>query len=457
MSIQSYKFLLLVPLLTFIVGAIFPWRDGIAEGYFAHHRIMQIGLMLCVMLSLICLCQVSCIKRLDRSFAWGAIVYFAGGLASVLVAISSVNAGLEYLHWILLGVLFYYCIQASLSQNKSLSILAAFFLLAHGALIFLSCLYLSFALLNSDPLKASVIYPATENIRFFNQIQVFVLPLLLLLLKHPRFGLLAHLFFLANVLLICIGGARGAGLCLVLMLIWGWWFDRSLKKMIMRGALLSGIAILIYIGLRLLQPVGLQDLSRSGTSGRLDMWIDLIFRLDWHHLLWGIGPANYALLDDEFIYAHPHNSVLQWILEWGGLSFIGLAIVVSHIIIKSFKYLKSHPDDLITKGLFLSSSSALAYSLVDGVIVMPIAQTLLIIFLGLLFGRIFQGGETSSPELQSIQSSPWRSLLIGIVALLITVPYVYLASQYYLQQSASYQKVVGPRFWINGVPLQWPD
>lgn len=446
-----------MPLLAFIFGAIFPWRDGIGEGYFAHHRVMQIGLLLYVMLSLVFSRQFFLGVPFERPFGWGAAIYYAGGLVSVFLATSPVHAGLEYLHWILLGGLFYYCLQSSFSDCKSLSSLNVSFLLAHGALIFLSCLYLLFALLNNDPLKAEVIYPATENIRFFNQVQVFVLPILLLLLKHPRFGLLASLFLLANVLLICVGGARGAGLCLVLMLMWGWWFDRPLRELVMRGALLSGLAILIYIGLWLLQPEGLHNLSRSGTSGRLDMWIDLILQLDWHHLLWGIGPANYALLDDEFMFGHPHNSVLQWILEWGGLSFVGLAIVVSHIIIKSFKYLKSHPDDLITKGLFLSSSSALAYSLVDGVIVMPIAQTLLIIFLGLLFGRVFQGGETSSPELQSIQSSPWRSLLIGIVVLLITVPYVYLASQYYLQQSASYQEVVGPRFWINGVPLRWPD
>lgn len=418
---------------------------------------MQISLLVLVAITFIYTRSFFLLIKENKFVSLGGVIFFAGGAVSVLSASSVIQAAFEYIHWLLLGALFIYCVGKGGANSKAINYVAFAFLLAHGLLIFLSCLYLLFALLNNDPLKAEVIYPATDNIRFFNQTQVFVLPLLLLLLKHPRFRLLASLFFLANVLLICVGGARGAGLCLVLMLMWGWWFDRSLRELVMRGAILSGFAILIYVGLWLLQPAGLHDLSRSGTSGRLDMWIDLIFRLEWHHLLWGIGPANYALLDDKFIFGHPHNSVLQWILEWGGLSFVGLAIVVSHIIVKSFKYLKSHPYDLITRGLFLSSSSALAYSLVDGVIVMPIAQTLLIIFLGLLFGRVFQGGETSSLELQSIQSSPWRSLLIGIVVLFITVPYVYLASQYYLQQIASYQEVVGPRFWINGVPLRWPD
>jgi hypothetical protein len=452
--VRNHYFLIFM-LLAFICGVIFPWRDGFGAGYFAHQRIVQIILLLFIAISVVWRASVLSLTT-DRSrLGLGGTFFYVGGLLSVFMAGAVVQASLEYLHWLLLGILFVSCV--GINDYISVRLLGAFFLISHAVLVFLAVLYLAFAFFAGDQLRADVIYPATENIRFFNQIQIFVLPLLFLLLKRPRFEVLANLFFLANVLLICIGGARGAALCLLFLFVWGQWLDRSLKELAMRGVLLSGGAILIYIFLWLFEPIGLRDLSRSGTSGRLDMWIDLILRLDWHHLLWGIGPANYALLDDEFIFGHPHNSVLQWILEWGGLSFIGLAIVVSHIIIKSFKYLESHPDDLVTKGLFLSSSSALAYSLVDGVIVMPIAQTLLIIFLGLLFGRIFQGGETSSPELQCIQSSSWRSLLIGIVVLLITVPYVYLASQYYLQQSASYQEVVGPRFWINGVPLRWPD
>src|SRR5690606_1896503 len=279
---------------------------------------------------------------------------------------------------------------------------------------------------------------------------------LLLLLKHPRVWLVASIFFMANILLICIGGARGAGLCIALLLLLVGWLDKSLRGHVFRGVVAGVIAVLLYVGLWLLQPVGLRDISRSGTSGRLDMWLDLISRLEWHHWFWGIGPANYALLDHPFMFGHPHNSVLQWILEWGMLSFLGLAVVVGHIVFKSVSYVKNNPEDLITKGLLLSSLAALAYSLVDGVIVMPIAQTLLIVFLGLLYGRVVPREEALT-ELTTAPSSPWRSLLMGFFVLVITVPYVYLASQYYIQQSSNYDNVVGPRFWINGVPLQWPD
>lgn len=447
----SGKLLLLnIPLITFIIGVIFPWRNGIAEGFFAHQRIMQIGLIICAALSLI-----PVRIKLNKCLIIGGVVCYTGGVISVLFAVSIPHAGVEFLHWVLLGMLFGYSANLAVTQNNIL-VLSGIFLFNHGVLIFLACLYLLFAISNKDPLQAAVIYPASENIRFFNQVQIFVLPLLLILLKHPRLWLLANILFSANILLICVGGARGAGLCAVALLLFVGWFDKSLRAHVVRGIVASVIAVLIYVGFWLLQPIGLHDISRSGTSGRLDMWLDLISRLEWHHFIWGIGPGNYVLLEDEFMFGHPHNSILQWIFEWGGLSFVGLAFVVSHIIFRGFSYIKNNSNDLITKGLLLSSLSALAYSLVDGVIVMPIAQTLLIVFLGFLFGRVAQREEVLTG--QAIPVSPLRcSLLIGLCVLVITVPYVYLVSHYYLQQNANYSDVIGPRFWINGAPLQWSD
>ena len=445
-----------VPLIIFVVGAIYPWRDGIAEGFFANQIIMQIGLIiLCGVLSSIVVLRFSLKSKSHGLLIWGGAVCYAGGLVSVFFAMSIPHAGMEFLHWVLLGVFLFYCVNLATSKNNVL-ILGVALLFNHGLLVFLACLYLLFALINNDSLQAAVIYPASENIRFFNQVQIFILPLLLLLLKHPRVWLVASIFFMANILLICIGGARGAGLCIALLLLLVGWLDKSLRGHVFRGVVAGVIAVLLYVGLWLLQPVGLQDISRSGTSGRLDMWLDLISRLEWHHWFWGIGPANYALLDHPFMFGHPHNSVLQWILEWGMLSFLGLAVVVGHIVFKSVSYVKNNPEDLITKGLLLSSLAALAYSLVDGVIVMPIAQTLLIVFLGLLYGRVVQRVENATEQTASLPS-PRRSLMIGLFVLMITVPYVYLVSQYYLQQSVNYDNVVGPRFWINGVPLQWPE
>lgn len=440
----------------FIVGAIFPWRDGFGDGYFAHHRIIQVGF-----LAFIAICMVSCVWRkatinpYDSLFKLGALLFYVGGLLSGLMAISVPQAGLEYLHWVLLGLLFISC--SGIYADAFLKPLMMILLVAHSLLIFLSILYLLFALVEGDPLQANVIYPATENIRFYNQIQVFVLPLLLLLLKHPRIGFLAFVFFTANVLLLCIGGARGAALAVAVILLVAAIVLPLLRAHVVLALLASALAVTLYSILWWFGVDGLHDISRSGSSGRVEMWLEIIRNLEWHHLIWGVGPANYVAFSQQFSFGHPHNSVLQWILEWGGISFVGAVLIVGRILYKSVLYVMRTPDDIFALGLFLSWFAALAYSLVDGVIVMPIAQTLFVAFAGLLWGKVEAKPASQDVVSMTAPTNVWKSFMTGLLILLITVPYVYFASQYYVQQSSASSDIKGPRFWINGVPLQWPE
>lgn len=440
----------------FIIGAVFPWRDGFGDGYFAHHRIVQLSF-----LAFVAICMVSGVWRKttlnqhDSQFKLGALLFYAGGLLSGLMAISFPQAGLEYLHWILLGILFVSC--SGIYGDAFLKLLTMTFLVTHSLLIFLSILYLIFALAEGDPLQANVIYPATENIRFYNQIQVFVLPLLSLLLRRARVGSLAFISFTANVLLLCIGGARGAALAVAVVLLMAAIVLPLLRVHVARALLASILAVMLYVILWWFGVDGLRDISRSGSSGRVEMWLEIIRNLEWHHLVWGFGPATYVTFSQQFSFGHPHNSVLQWILEWGGISFVGAVLIVSRILYKATLHVKCTPDDVLALGLLLSWLAALAYSLVDGVIVMPIAQTLFIAFAGLLWGRV-KAKPAASPDVDNVTvpANAWRSFMIGLLVLLVTMPYVYLASQYYVQQSSTSSDVKGPRFWVNGVPLALP-
>lgn len=439
----------------FIVGAIFPWRNGFGDGYFAHHRMVQLSFLV-----FLAICLVSGVWRKvvvgqgNYQFKLGALLFYTGGLLSGLMAASTLQAGLEYLHWILLGILFISC--TGIYRDIFIKPLTAVFLVAHGLLIFLSILYVVFAWVEGDPLQANVIYPATENIRFYNQIQVFVLPLLLLLLKHPRIHLLAFIFFAANVLLLCIGGARGAALAIAVIVFVAAVVLPSLRAHVVRALLASVLAVIVYALLWWFGVDGLRDISRSGTSGRVAMWLEIIQNLHWHHFVWGIGPANYVNFSQIFSFGHPHNSILQWILEWGGISFLGAALIVSRILYRAITYVKHSPNDVFTLGLLLSWLAALAYSLVDGVIVMPIAQTLFIAFAGLLWARTTTKSSTGANSM-IVPVNAWKSCVMGLLVLLLTVPYIYLASQYYVQQSSPYSDIKGPRFWINGTALIAPE
>src|SRR5690606_1529372 len=153
----------------FIIAAVSPWRDGFGDGYFAHHRIVQLSFLVVVAIFMVSgAWRNSIASQSDNQFKLGALLFYAGGLLSGLMAASALHAGLEYLHWILLGILFVSC--TGIYSDTFIKPLTFTFLVAHGLLIFLSILYLVFALLEGDPLQANVIYPATENIRFYNQI-----------------------------------------------------------------------------------------------------------------------------------------------------------------------------------------------------------------------------------------------------------------------------------------------
>lgn len=441
----------------FIGVAVFPWSNGFGDNYFAHHRAIQTIVLLAVPVVIFCGgWRKSFLSAVDKKISLGAFLCFGGGAISVVLSESIPHALLEYLLWILLGVLWLGC--ASIRGARLARYTVYFFLLSHLCVIFLAVIYLGIALAKGDPVVAELIYPNVDNIRFFNQLQVLTFPFLLIYLNTPRWAGLAFLLFSTNVALLCIGGARGAFLVMVIILPLTFWLAPALRQQVVRGALACVLGVLAYGLLLWVGAEGMRDISRAGSSGRVEMWLEIIRGLGWHHLIWGEGPAHYVYFSD-FVFGHPHNSVLQWLLEWGAISLVGLSIIVMHVFLRAVRYLQRCPHDLLVLGLFISWISALAYSLVDGVIVMPLAQTLLIIFMGLLWGQTCAEKVPSGAEATdgNIVSPFIHSVLAGVFVLVLTAPYVYLTSAYYLQQDDLSYGIKGPRFWINGSPLRLPE
>ena len=65
------------------------------------------------------------------------------------------------------------------------------------------------------------------------------------------------------------------------------------------------------------------------SSGRLQMWLYTLEKISekpW----FGHGPQAFDLFDDVYTAAHPHNGILQFLLEWG---VIGAAAFISLLVI----------------------------------------------------------------------------------------------------------------------------
>lgn len=130
---------------------------------------------------------------------------------------------------------------------------------------------------------------------------------------------------------------------------------------------------------------------RDTVTDRTDLWkVALVMIKNFPSL--GVGPMHFYFYNTYG--THPHNSVLQIASEWG----LPAAIIVAGILGFSFycwmrkfngqqlKMTTQLNSNLAIILLFTITASA-AYSLVEGVIVMPISQVLMFTIIGLMIGQ----------------------------------------------------------------------
>ncbi len=442
-------------LVGFIVGTVVPWSNVFTGSYYNHQRLLQV-----VLLIAIGSCWVSYSYRrkvsniiADKLWLTGFLLMVVGGGASVWMGLSAPAASVGYCHWLLLFSLFLSC--ASVASRDAF-IVTAGFIFCQAVSVFLAMLYLGFTLLSGDPVNASVIYPGVDNIRFFNQIQVFVMPLLLFGLCRPKIGYFTFVCLTANFLLLLIGGARGALMVSFFIFIWVGWVQAQQRVRVYWALGALTIAAAAYIGMQETGQSIAQEIIRTGTSGRVDIWLEIIESLRPHHLLWGAGPGNYGLFT-TWRLGHPHNSVLQVLFEWGGVALVGAGFIVSRLLYLTIRYIKLYPEDELTQAIAASLAASFAYSLIGGVIVMPVPQTLLFIFAGLLWRRVVCFPASASVGLHKTHADPRYALRAGLMVLILTAPYLWLVSNYYVQQTGIFRHVQGPAFWINGAAFTWPE
>jgi hypothetical protein len=192
-------------------------------------------------------------------------------------------------------------------------------------------------------------------------------------------------------------------------------------------------------------------------SGRLSMWQTLLESLEWHHLFLGIGPGLYSVLNGLSRFSHPHNMVLELICEWGVIACLAAIMLV---FITLMAYLSSvFQRNCFSMGdaFLLSWMGGLCYSMVSGVFVMPVPQTLIFVSWGLLLGYIGQFG-TESCEIKVLDSKSRSCVspdaLLGVLRIFSLVLALIYATMVCLSVSAMNDDDVstqGPRLWLNGI------
>ena len=243
-----------------------------------------------------------------------------------------------------------------------------------------------------------------SNIRFFNQLQSWTLPLIvlpLILYAQKNKGYFAGILLVSACwwLLLLISGSRGTMLAMAVAMIASLAiYKKDAFTWIRLQVIAATIGIALYTLLFYIIPfvlgVEISDTSitrSSSVNARFYLWERAWYFIQQNPIL-GIGPMHYACDPQNLIAAHPHNSVLQIAAEWG----LPAAVITLFIFLYGlYFWIKRNNQALpaeeapllnIRIALFASLIAGTTHSLFSGVIVMPVSQIMMTLTIGWMIG-----------------------------------------------------------------------
>lgn len=168
---------------------------------------------------------------------------------------------------------------------------------------------------------------------------------------------------------------------------------------------------------------------RTMTTDRIDLWKVSLVMIDNFPLL-GVGPMHFYWYNK--FGTHPHNSILQLAAEFGlPATFIILTISIVGFYFW-FKHFNKHGLQGASKLqtnfsiiLFFTVIANGAYSLVEGVIVMPISQVLMFTVIGLMIGQYTEGAwykSKNSTIKTKLRFRPVFAIIVLVAMISSTLP-----------------------------------
>lgn len=302
------------------------------------------------------------------------------------------------------------------------------------------------------------------NHRFLNHVESILLPLLLLPLLLPvaRWVRVASWIGLAGGLaLLWRTGGRGTLIAFTAFAFGLPWLLNTQARLILRTmaiAFASGAAIYMLLFVLPIYLLGLQDTITGNAAQRLTGVNDAtrihLLKLAWQstaeHPWLGIGPMHYAHL----MYpraAHPHNSVMQMMSEWGvPAAVIAMALLV-RLLMRRIDEIRAQLDGssarIFTAVCLLTTLVGCIDSLVSGTLVMPVSQTWWYVAAGCAAATV--GGQDN---LRSCVSTGARRTAFAVAGTLVAIHLLLSGITFLLATRPGDGVPVGmiPRYWGNG-------
>ena len=479
-QLVSYYATILVALLLTVYICITPNSDVF---FYDSKRIAGISLVLLtfITLSSSSIAQNSLISLVfssKRIILISILLIFTLGCLSALLSPVPKHAFIEIISLFSLLLVSIQCAQVWRRFPKTIPWLTAALLLSFSIqeVKFFSY-YLAFIITKSDFSFYDFFFTFFHP-RFFNQYQLWTLPLLsfVLLIDHPvlkntRLRLL--LWGLAIVWWGMFFTTNGRGVIVAVLaslIITTILFRKKAQDFLKITIVLSLLGLVFYQVLFHLIPYLIGDWSfqsvekgpsvlgiRSTSSGRLnELWPAAVQYITDNPWL-GIGPMHYSAWNGVSPNTSPHNSLLQLASEWGLpvlVIFLYLFYRAVHAWCKRFNMhtLKDNQGNLNLAIIAVTFSlcSALIYSLFSGVFIMPMSQLMSMLVISLAIALYKKNDE------QVNTSNSKHNWTLTITFATCAIVYFWLISPDLIPRlvdptfnpETSY-KFSGPRFWRN--------
>lgn len=445
------------------LNANLTWHD--------QHRIEQIALLSVVALGGLTVWRRDLWISIMRQPSWVKVALacgFGGGMLSVIAADYPRLAALEWATLLLLlGLVLLLARQAN-QANALFNVWAPRLIVALAVVIALKIMagYMA-AMIVMGHLDSVMLFEGTfSNRRFFGQVASMIVPLLAYPLLRGGMSKRAQaaMFVLLAVwwMLVIVSGTRGtwAALALVAAVLAtvSW---RASKRWIGVQAIAFGVGALLYTLLFVWLPFWLGSdtalenrLSNfSALNGRAELWALALAQIQTHPWL-GVGPMHLAAIHNDF-GAHPHNAVLQLAAEWGvpaTLALILPAVAGLQSLLAALRRQEAVPNVLMVC-LTASLMAAGIQSMVDGVVVIPYTQTLLVLVVGWALGECSQDrGVTSAIPASGVMRLGTQGLSLLALIMLLNGVFPEILNRVEVTQAFvdAGHLLVPPRYWTVG-------
>lgn len=335
------------------------------------------------------------------------------GLGSALTAYSVRHALYEWASLLLLFGLAW-VIAKEIQTSKGQLLNAVLVICGLGCALYLFKVIILYALSwlgNEQPIASTFIF-GFDNLRFFNHMQTVSLPILaLLVMQSRRFSKMYWFWFVTVSLwwtMLLVSGGRGTFMGVMAGGAITWFLRRKFAsnwcRLLVYTFLAGGVVYLLFFTfiplLCGLKPFGysvdagqtVQHLRANPTNNRAALW-QVAWQMIITHPWLGAGPLHFAHYTKDSVgdAAHPHNWVLQIASEWGIPALICLITAVS-LTYRTLLHTGSniHSEDRVNQATLCAwltiGAAILVDGLVSGLIVMPVSQLWIALFIGCAWG-----------------------------------------------------------------------